>query len=79
MREERDMKVKIGDKIYNSDNEPIMIIISQKEKEQIANMHPDNLKYCVFPSIDKWIKNDYKGIKQWMSGFKIIKKGGGKT
>ena len=68
------MKVKIGKKIYDSNNEPIMVILSKGEKEQISNMHPDTTKYCVYPNIDKWTKDDYKAIKQWMSGFKIIGK-----
>ena len=68
----QDMKVKVGNKIYDSNNEPVMVILSKGEKEQISNMHPDTTKYCVYPNIDKWTKDDYKAIKQWMSGFKII-------
>jgi rRNA processing protein Krr1/Pno1 len=32
------VKVKIGDKIYDSENEPIMIITTEEEMEQIYNM-----------------------------------------
>ena len=69
------MKVKVGNKIYDSNNEPVMVILSRGEKEQIANMHPDTTKYCVYPDTDEWTKDDHKAIKQWMSGFKIIEGG----
>jgi hypothetical protein len=42
------MKVKIGDKIYNSDEQPIMIILSDKDKENITNMDKNCTKYCCF-------------------------------
>ena len=71
----RRMKVKVGNKIYDSNDEPVMVILSRREKEQIANMHPDTTKYCIYPDTDEWTKNDYKAMKQWMSGFKIIKGG----
>ena len=48
------MKIKIGNKIYDSENEPIMLILSVKDKSNIANMHSKCTKYCCFPdSIDK--------------------------
>jgi len=43
------MKVKIGNTIYDSEREPIMIILSQEEKKHIANMTPEATKYCSFP------------------------------
>jgi len=43
------MKVKIGNKIYSANDEPIMIILSDNDKENISNMIPMNHKYCVFP------------------------------
>jgi len=60
------MKVKVGNKIYDVEEEPVMVILSNEEKEQIANMHPDNTKYCVYPKIDKWTANDYAKIIEWM-------------
>lgn len=44
------MKVKIGNKIYNSEDEPIMVILSEKDKENIKNMAPYCTKYCSFPN-----------------------------
>ena len=43
------MKVKIGDKIYDSEVEPIMVILSKSDRENISNMLPDATKYCSFP------------------------------
>ena len=60
------MKIKVGNKVYDGENEPVMVILSPKEKEQIANMG-DSKKYCVYPGEKKWIENDYKEIKRWMS------------
>ena len=60
------MKVKIGNKIYDSNVEPIMIIFSPGEREQIKNMAADATKYCIYPDEPKWVDNDFKGIKEWM-------------
>jgi hypothetical protein len=43
------MKVKVGEKIYDSEKEPIMLILSESDKENIYNMLPDAKKYCSFP------------------------------
>lgn len=44
------MKVKVGDHVYDSDNEPVMVILSVKDKENIANMLPNATKYCAHPA-----------------------------
>lgn len=64
------MKVKIGDKIYDSSKEPIMIIMDEQDKKNINNMVPEATKYCSFP--DNWnldtikyfmkIKEEYEQI-----------------
>jgi len=43
------MKVKIGKTIYDSEETPIMVILSQEDKDNILNMHPEMFKYCSFP------------------------------
>lgn len=48
------MKVKIGDRTYDGDVEPIMIILSDADKENITNMNVSCTKYCVYP-------DDYQG------------------
>ena len=43
------MKVKVGDKIYDGEKEPIMIILTDADKRNIASMHDDCAKYCQYP------------------------------
>ena len=45
------MKVKIGNKIYDSNEEPIMLILNDGDKSNIANMHTDKYKYVSFPDL----------------------------
>ncbi len=48
------MKVKIGSKIYDASNEPIMLILDDKDKQNIKNMHPSATRFCEFPdSMDR--------------------------
>lgn len=42
------MKVKIGFKYYDSEDQPIMIVLSDKDKENIKNMLKHCTKYAVF-------------------------------
>jgi len=42
------MRVKIGNKIYDSKIEPIMLILEEYNKEDIAHMGAAK-KYCEFP------------------------------
>lgn len=60
------MKVKVGNHIYDGEKEPVMVILSKGERKQIANMAPDATKYCVYPDIEEWTRNDYEKIKAWM-------------
>jgi len=60
------MKVKVGDKVYDSAEEPIMVILTDGDKKNIANMSPEATKYCSYPGEEKWTKDDYKAIKEWM-------------
>ena len=43
------MKVKIANKFYDSNKQPIMIIFTKEDKENIANMDIDHTKYCAYP------------------------------
>jgi len=59
------MKVKIGDKIVDANDEPIMLIFENDSEVsmvgcQIINMHPDSKKYCMFPDgMDQNIIQDF--------------------
>lgn len=55
------MKVKIGDTIHDPEVEPIMLILSAVDKTNIANMPPENTKYCAYPE-----KRDAHEIEEWM-------------
>ena len=55
------MKVKILDTIYDSDVQPIMIILSDKDKTNIRTMLPENTKYCGYPA-----GSDKDEILKWM-------------
>ena len=61
------MKVKVGNKVYDGEKEPVMVILSKGEKQQIADMHPDATKYCVYPEDEELMKDDFKKIKEWMT------------
>lgn len=43
------MKVKIGNKIYDSREQPIMVILEDYNKKDISNMDKEAYKYCEFP------------------------------
>jgi hypothetical protein len=60
------MKVKVGDKIYDGEQEPVMVILTDQDKKNIEDMYPHCAKYCVFPDIEKWVANTFEGIKNWM-------------
>ena len=57
------MKVKIGDTIYNSELQPIMIILSESDKSNIAAMHEDKFKYVSYPN--EWTTEE---ITEWVHG-----------
>lgn len=44
------MKVKVGDKVFDYREQPIMIILTDQDKENIANMPPDAYRYCLYPT-----------------------------
>ncbi len=60
------MKIKVGNKIYDGDKEPVMVILSDLEKQQIAQMAPDATMFCSYPSTEEWTKDNFKKIRDWM-------------
>lgn len=56
------MKIKVGNKIYDGENEPVMAIFNEQDKINIANMHPEANRYCVYPTE----KHSEEDIKKWM-------------
>jgi len=49
------MKVKVGDIIYDGKDQPVMVILSDKDKKNIGNMI-DETKYCAYP--EGWSEED---------------------
>jgi hypothetical protein len=43
------MRVKVGDTWHDGEKEPVMVELTAKDKENIANMAPDATKYCSYP------------------------------
>ncbi|GAJ22788.1 unnamed protein product [marine sediment metagenome] len=60
------MKIKVGDKVYDGKDEPVMVILKQKEKKLIADMSPKSTKYCMYPDKEYWTKDDCRNIKAWI-------------
>ena len=56
------MKVKVGNKIYDGVEERIMVILTDKDKENITNMHPEATRYASFDS-NIYTKED---TEEWM-------------
>ena len=61
------MKVRVRDETYDGNEEPVMVILTPKDRELIAAMPPEATKYCQYPDDPKWVDDDYKGIKEWMA------------
>lgn len=57
------MKVKVGNKIFDGNKERVMVILTDQDKKNIRDMHPDCTKYCVYPESKE---NTPKNIIQWM-------------
>lgn len=43
------MKVKIGNKIYNSSEEPILLILDEEDKRNLERMDQGAIKFLSFP------------------------------
>lgn len=57
------MKVKVRDTIYSASEEPILLILTDKDKKNLASMDKSATKYCAYP------KNfSSAAVKQWMRG-----------
>ena len=56
------MKVKVGNKIYDGANEPVMVILTDNDKDMIGRMDPGDYRYCCYP----YKKYDRSLIEKWM-------------
>lgn len=64
------MKVKIGDQIFDSNIQPIMVVMEESEKTSISNMSKDNYKFCSYPEnmseskIKEFMKVDEEAVSK---------------
>lgn len=56
------MKIKVNDQVFDADEQIVMVILSEQDKKNIANMDPKATKYCVYP-IDKYPVDE---VRAWM-------------
>lgn len=73
------MKVKLGNAIFDSELEPIMLILSEEDKYNISHMAPEATKYCSYPdkedltpeTIEAWMEEEVPTVismmEYWMS------------
>lgn len=57
------MKVKVGNKVYDGEKEPVMVILSESDKKNIAGMGRET-KYCSYPTEGNWA--DTEKVEAWM-------------
>ena len=56
------MKVKIGNTVYSGEDQPIMVILTEEDKENIGRMSPNATMYAEAPDgtaaeeIDEWMR-----------------------
>jgi ribosomal protein L15 len=60
------MKIKIKNKIYDSEDEPIIVILSKEERRKIEKLRKEELTFCFFPSKPKWKNVNIKKIQEYM-------------
>jgi hypothetical protein len=56
------MKVKVGNKIYDAENEPVMVILTDMDKYNIACMADDATMYAAAPE-DYFSEEEFE---EWM-------------
>jgi len=52
------MKVKVGDRVYSSERQPIMVILTEQDKINIANMVPEATRYAEFSNALGWTREE---------------------
>lgn len=57
------MKVKVGDQVFNSVDEPILLVLDEQDKKNIASMEEGFVKYCSYPS-DKVTEEEAEAFMQ---------------
>lgn len=59
------MKVKVGNDIFDSEDLPIMLILSTQEKMLVKEMREEDHRLCIFPQyiavedVEKFMEGEY--------------------
>ncbi|MCH7990594.1 MAG: hypothetical protein IID46_15750, partial [Planctomycetes bacterium] len=56
------MRVKVRDRVYSGEIEPVMVLLSPTDRANIVAMHPDADRYCEYP--DEW---DREEVREFMN------------
>jgi hypothetical protein len=57
------MKVKINDTVYDANEVPIMLILSDQDKFNITHMAPEADRYAAYPDSLEWSREQ---VSDWM-------------
>lgn len=57
------MKVVVGEVLYESTDEPILLVLTPEEKELIKTMPEDHKRFCVYPE-----NMEEKEVNEWLRG-----------
>lgn len=68
----KNMKVIIGNKVIDSDKEPVMVLLSDRDKLNIMAMQPDADTYLSFPNRPEYLENDHAKVKVFMEDAKAL-------
>jgi len=63
------MKIKVGNIVYSGDDYPIMVILTEKDKEAIKSMHSETYKYTECPN-----GYDQQELTDWMNDLEGVQK-----
>jgi hypothetical protein len=60
------MRVKVGNKFYDTKNEPIMLILSRADKYEICHLDRDEFIVCSYPeSLTPKQVDEFMDCKEW--------------
>jgi len=68
LENKKTMKVKINNEYYDSNETPIMLILSEEDKNNISMMHENASKFCSYPA-----DYDFNIIQDWMDNINPIR------
>ena len=68
------MQVKVGNTVYDGLNEPVMVILTDRDKTAILDLDIEDERYCHYPAgmklkdINEWMNQDGEGVSNpWKS------------